>query len=393
MYEAAEALGQVITRALGNPSSDALGDLVGGPDAFPEFNRRAVAEDVFRFVTEHQIVARRDGEAAAKVREKLTILEATSPVARAQALVASEQPFVPHVLVRGERDRVGETVPRRLPLLLAGLDARHFEDDGRRQLAEALASPRNPLTSRVIVNRVWQVHFGTGLVATADNFGASGERPSHPELLDHLAEWFMTHGWSIKALQKYLMTSATWQRSSARQAAGVERDPENRLLWRVSPKRLDFEALRDGLLRVTGRLDVRLGSRSAPLDDDNLRRAVYGYTDRFRIPTLLRNFDMANPDQSIARRATTTHPLQALFFLNSPFVRAQAEHLNRQPEIAEQPDPRLRLELLYRRILARRPEADELDLGLRFLGADPDSEKWTQCAQALLLSNEFFFCD
>ena len=249
------------------------------------------------------------------------------------------------------------------------------------------------LTARVIVNRVWQVHFGTGLVATADNFGASGERPSHPELLDHLAEWFMTHGWSIKALQKYLMTSATWQRSSARQAAGVERDPENRLLWRVSPKRLDFEALRDGLLRVTGRLDVRTGGRSAPLDDDNLRRAVYGYTDRFRIPTLLRNFDMANPDQSIARRAATTHPLQALFFLNSPFVRAQAEHLNRQPEIAEQPDPRLRLDLLYRRILARRPEADELDLGLRFLGTEPDPEKWTQCAQALLLSNEFFFCD
>jgi hypothetical protein len=393
MFEVADALGRFIASALQNPGSDALADLVGGPEAFPEFNRMAVAEDVYRFVTEHQIVARRDGEAAAKVREKLTILEATSPVARAQALVVSDRPYSPHVLVRGERDRVGEAVPRRLPLLLAELDARHYEDDGRRQLAEALASPRNPLTARVIVNRVWQVHFGTGLVSTSDNFGASGERPSHPELLDHLAEWFVAHGWSVKALQRYLMTSATWQRSSFRQAAAVERDPENRLLWRVSPRRLDFEALRDSLLRVSGRLDVRMGGRSAPLDDDNLRRAVYGYTDRFRIPSLLRNFDMANPDQSIARRSETTHPLQALFFLNSPFLRAQAEHLNRQPDVAEQADPRMRLDALYRRILARRPEAAESELGLRFLGAQPDAEKWTQCAQALLLSNEFFFCD
>jgi hypothetical protein len=136
---------------------------------------------------------------------------------------------------------------------------------------------------------------------------------------------------------------------------------------------------------------VRTGGRSTPLDDDNLRRAVYGYTDRFRIPTLLRNFDMANPDQSIARRATTTHPLQALFFLNSPFVRAQAEHLNRQPEIAEQPDPRLRLELLYRRILARRPEADELDLGLRFLGTEPDPENGRSARRRCCCPTSFSF--
>ena len=113
-------------------------------------------------------------------------------------------------------------------------------------------------------------------------------------------------------------------------------DPANRWLSHQTPRRLEFEALRDSLLRVAGRLDTRLGGRSAPLTDDNVRRAVYGYTDRFRIPSLLRNFDVANPDQSIARRGETTHPLQALFFLNSPFVRAQAEGVNRQPEIAEQ---------------------------------------------------------
>ena len=161
----------------------------------------------------------------------------------------------------------------------------------------------------------------------------------------------------------------------------------------MSPRRLEFEALRDSLLRVAGRLDTRLGGRSAPLDDDNTRRAVYGYTDRFRIPALLRNFDMANPDQSIARRGETTHPLQALYFLNSPFLRAQAEGVNRQPEIAEQLDARERILAIYRRILIRQPSADELALAQRYLGTTPSDAQWAQFAQVLLLSNEFFYCD
>jgi hypothetical protein len=284
-------------------------------------------------------------------------------------------------------------VPRRIPRVLAMVDDGEFADDGRVRLAAALASPHNPLTARVIVNRVWQHHFGTGLVATADDFGVTGEKPSHPELLDHLAAWFMRNNWSLKALHRYLMTSAAWRQSSAPQAVALEKDPGNRLVWRMSPRRIDFEAMRDGLLRVSGRLDVRPGGRGTALTDDNTRRALYGQTDRFRIPALLRNFDVANPDTSIPRRAETTHPLQALFFLNSPFVLAQAEALNRQPEIAEAVGVADRITLLYRRVLWREPAAEERALAEEFLGPSPDSERWARFAQVLLLSNEFSHCD
>ena len=393
MADVADAFGRVITETLKTPDAPGLAAVINAPTSPLEFSRAAVAEDLLRFVTEHQIVARRDNEAAAKIREKLTILEASAPIDRAQVVTVIGAPIEPRVLIRGDRLKPGAAVPRRLPQVFAALDDRTFADDGRRALAEALASPRNPLTARVLVNRIWQQHFGRGLVATADDFGATGERPSHPELLDHLAAWFIAHGWSIKALQRYILTSATWQQSSAPQTDALARDAENRLLWRQRPRRLEFEAMRDSLLRVAGRLDTRLGGRGAALTDDNVRRAVYGYTDRFRIPSLLRSFDVANPDQSIARRGETTHPLQALFFLNSPFVRAQAEGVNRQPEIAELLDARARITATYRRILARLPDREETDLALGFVGAAPDEPRWTQFAQALLLSNEFLHCD
>ena len=393
MLDVAAAFGRALTEAIETVEFPALTTVLNAPTSPLEFSREAVAEDLLRFITEAQIVARKDIEAAAKVREQLTILEAAAPIDRAQAITVAGPPVDPHILIRGDRLKPGDAVPRRLPQLLAALDARSFPDDGRLALAQALASEKNPLTARVIVNRVWQQHFGSGLVATPDNFGATGERPSHPELLDHLASWFIAHGWSLKSLHRYIMASATWQQSSAASPAARERDPANRWLSHQTPRRLEFEALRDSLLRVAGRLDTRLGGRSAPLTDDNVRRAVYGYTDRFRLPALQRNFDVANPDQSIARRGETTHPLQALFFLNSPFLRAQAEGVNRQPEIAELLDANARITALYRRIFARLPDATELSLSQTYLGATPTAPQWTQFAQALLLSNEFFFCD
>jgi hypothetical protein len=393
MLEVADVFGALITEALTTPSVSGLEGVINAPTSPLQFSREAVAEDLMRYITEAQIVARRDIEAAGKIREKLTTLEATGPVDRAQAVTVSAVPVNPRIMIRGDRLKLGQPVPRRIPQILADVDDQGFTDDGRLGLAEALASPKNPLTARVIVNRVWQQHFGRGLVSTADNFGATGERPSHPELLDHLSSWFIAHGWSLKALHRYILASATWQQSSAVQPAAMEKDANNHLLWRMNPRRLEFEALRDSLLRVAGRLDTRLGGRSASLDDDNVRRAVYGYTDRFRIPALLRNFDGANPDQSIARRSETIHPLQALYFLNSPFLRAQAENVNRQPEIAELLDVRDRVAALYKRILIRRPQPEELDLAGAYLGTQPTDAQWIQFAQVLLLSNEFFFCD
>ncbi len=393
MLEVADRFGAVITEALKTPDAPGLAAVINAPNSPLQFTRAAVAEDLLRFVTEALIVARRDNEAAGKIREKITTLEANAPIDRAQAVAVSAVLVDPAILIRGDRLKIGAAVPRRLPHLLSAIDDHTFADDGRLKLAEALASSKNPLTARVIVNRVWQQHFGRGLVTTSDNFGAMGERPSHPELLDHLAAWFIEHGWSLKALHRYILASATWQQSGAGQAVALERDASNRWLWRMPPRRLEFEALRDSLLRVAGRLDIRLGGHSAPLDDENVRRAVYGYTDRFRISALLRNFDGANPDQSIARRSETTNPLQALYFLNSPFLRAQAENVNRQPEIAELLDVSERITALYRRILIRRPQSEEINLAKAFLGVAPTTAQWIQFAQVLLLSNEFFFCD
>jgi hypothetical protein len=364
--------------------------LIADPKSPLQFTREEIADDLLRFVTEHQLVSRPDGEAAGKLREKLTVLEASAPVERAMAVCASAKPLDPHVMTRGDRHKPGQEVPRRFLQALASVDARSYHNDGRLELAQAIASEKNPLTARVIVNRVWQQHFGRGLVATPDNFGAMGERPSHPELLDHLAAWFIEHGWSIKALHRYILASATWQQSSAIQPFALEKDPANRLLWRMAPRRLEFEPLRDSLLAVAGRLDPKLGGRSAPLDDKNVRRAVYGYTDRFRIPALLRNFDVANPDQSISHRAETIHPLQALYFLNSPFVRAQAEAVVHRPGIANATN---RIEGIYRCVLSRRADADEIKLAVDYLGDSPGEKQWTNFVQGLLLSNEFIFCD
>ncbi len=384
MLEVADLYGSLI------PEATDVGALIADPTSPLRFTREEVADDLLRFVTEHQLVSRPDGEAAGKLREKLTVLEAGAPVERAMAVAVTAKPLAPHVMTRGDRHKLGPEVPRRFLQALAAVDTRSYSDDGRLELAQAIASGKNPLTARVIVNRVWQQHFGRGLVATPDNFGAMGERPSHPELLDHLAAGFIEHGWSLKALHRLILTSATWQQSSAVQPLAMEKDPGNRLLWRMAPRRLEFEPLRDSLLAVAGRLDTKLGGRSAPLDDKNVRRAVYGYTDRFRIPALLRNFDVANPDQSISHRAETIHPLQALYFLNSPFVRTQAEAIVHRPEVANATN---RIDATYRSVLSRRPDAEESKLAADYLGVDPGERQWSNFTQALLLSNEFIFCD
>jgi hypothetical protein len=384
MLDAANTFGRLL---FVSPEVKALLD---DPRSPLQFAREEVAEDLLRFVTEFQLVARPDGEKAGKLREKLTVLEASAPIERAMAVCVSPRPVEPRVMIRGDRLKPGSPVPRRFLQVLGKVDSRSYASDGRLELAEAIANAGNPLTARVIVNRVWQHHFGTGLVATPDNFGAMGERPSHPELLDFLAAWFVGHGWSIKALHRLILTSATWQQSSAIQPLAIEKDPANRLLWRASPRRLEFEPLRDSLLAVAGRLDPRTGGRSAPLDDRNLRRAVYGYTDRFRVPALLRNFDVANPDTSISQRAETIHPLQALYFLNSPFLREQAGAVLRRPEVANSSD---RTDAIYRRVLSRRPDAEERALAAGYLGVDPGERQWCNFTQALLLSNEFTFCD
>ncbi len=409
MLDAADIYGAAIGEALKSKSADAqeIADLLFGPNSPIPVTREEIREDFTHFSTEFQLVLRPDGEVAGQLREKLTTLEAGAPVERAMSVRATAKPLDPHIFIRGDFRQPGAAVTRRFLQVLSSVDHREYADDGRLELAQAIASPKNPLTARAIVNRVWQHHFGQGLVATPDNFGAMGDRPSHPELLDHLAAWFIDHGWSLKALHRYILTSAVWQQSGGwhwqaksasvgpKQASDV--DPLNRLIWRMPPRRLEFEPMRDSLLDVAGRLDTKLGGRSAPLDDGNTRRAVYGYTDRFRIPALLRNFDAANPDTSISRRSETINPLQALYFMNSPFVRAQAESVLRQPDVAAAKTADERLIAVYRRVLSRSPDAEETALAKAYLSGaaldDPVRRQWINLVQGLLLSNEFVFVE
>jgi hypothetical protein len=400
MLEAATTYGGLIEKALktDDDASRGIVDLVfGKASPVPPRDRDEVREDLARFLNEKQLVNRSDGEKAGKLLGELHVLDATGPVERAMTVQAKARPGDAHVFIRGDMKLPGAAVPRRFLQVLSSVDSRSYDDDGRLQLAQAIASPRNPLTARVIVNRVWQHHFGAGLVATPDDFGTKGSPPTHPELLDHLAAWFMEHGWSLKELHRCLMTSAAWRQSSAINHRAMEADPSNTLLWRMPPRRLEFEPMRDALLFVAGRLDERCGGRGALLDDKNMRRAVYGYTDRFRIPALLRNFDVANPDTSMAQRSETLVPLQALFLMNSGFVRQQAEALQRRPDWTAAKSVRDRIIASFRLVLGRHPSAEEARLAVDYLTTTSldaaGAPRWTDFVQGLLLSNEFVFVD
>src|SRR5690606_1310765 len=188
----------------------------------------------------------------------------------------------------------------------------------------------NPLTARVIVNRIWQYQFGAGLVRTSSDFGIRGEAPSHPELLDHLAAEFIADGWSIKRLQRRIMLSATWQQESTVRPDAHRVDPENRLLWHMPRRRMEFEPLRDRLLAAAEQLDYQIGGRSVMIHEGAPRRGLYAYVDREDVPGLLASFDLPSPDASQAIRAQTTVPQQALYLMNAPFVIDRARALAEQ---------------------------------------------------------------
>ena len=237
--------------------------------------------------------------------------------------------------------------------VLSGSDRKPFtHGSGRLELAAAITDQGNPLTARVIVNRVWQQHFGRGLVATASDFGARGDTPTHPALLDYLAATFRDDGWSLKRLHRRLMLSSTYQQDSADRPECVSIDPENRFLWKMNRRRVEFEVVRDSLLAAAGRLDRSLGGKPIPLLSEpySTRRTIYGFIDRGDLPGLYRAFDFASPEASSPERPRTTVPQQALFVMNSPFVIEQARHLAARPEIAAQTDSSGRVE----RSIARR---------------------------------------
>ncbi len=338
-----------------------------------------------------------------KIRE-LDRLAVKSPHAPPRAMVLHDlpEPYEPRVFLRGNPAQPGDPVPRQFLRVLSGEQRRPFANGGGRlDLARAITAPDNPLTSRVLVNRVWMHHFGEPLVATPSDFGTRGTPPTHPDLLDYLAHEFMADGWSLKRLHRRIVLSRAYQQASLDRPECRAVDPENRLLWRAHRRRLDLEAMRDTLLAVSGRLDRRLGGRptDAAGDPSDRRRTAYGLVDRQSLPGLFRAFDFAVPDQSVERRPQTTVPQQALFGMNAPFVVEQAKWLAARPEVAGAASDERRVAELYWLVFARRPEPREVEAGLRFIqgpAGQPGQSRltpWQQYAQVLLLTNEAFFVD
>jgi hypothetical protein len=306
------------------------------------------------------------------LQRKVEELDATHPGAppRAMALQDNAAPVTPRVFLRGNPHNPGPEVPRRFLEVVAGAQRKPFQHgSGRLELAEAIASPDNPLTARVIVNRVWMHHFGAPLVRTPSDFGLRSEPPTHPELLDYLAAWFIEEGWSLKKLHRLMLLSSAYQQSSAHHARFAARDPANQWLWRMNRRRLDLEAMRDTLLALSGQLDLTLGGRAVEITTEPFatRRTVYGFVERQNLPGLFRTFDFANPDSTSPQRFHTTVPQQALFLMNSPFVIEQARHLAGRPELAACATDRSRVQALYRLTYQRPPRREEVDLACGFV--------------------------
>ena len=315
---------------------------------------------------------------------------------RAMVLLDNASPHNPRIFLRGNPGAKGDAVPRRFLAVLSEGDREPFVGgSGRLEMARAVADSQNPLTARVMVNRAWQRLFGSGLVTTPSDFGVRAEPPSHPELLDWLAAEFVDSGWSVKALIRGIVTSSTYCQGETLHPEYAGRDPDNRLLWQMNRKRLDFEAMRDSVLRVSGALSFRQGGRSVRIDDDPEanRRAVYAFVNRQNLPNLFRTFDFAGPDTTCPQRFTTTVPQQALFLLNSPFIEAQARRLAKRDSVrAVEGEGRIRV--MYRLAYQREPSPQELHLAKRFVDEFlPRAVAWERLGQALLVSNEMMFVD
>ncbi len=319
--------------------------------------------------------------------------------------------------IRGSHRNLGETIPRNFPeVMRAASDSPILprKQSGRLELARWITSPSHPLTSRVFVNRLWRWHFGTGIVATTENFGALGDRPSHPALLDFLARSFIESGWSTKELHRMIVRSNTYQMSTKHpnHAGATLADPENRWLWRFPQQRMDAEQIRDSLLAISGMLDMAIGGKSIPLRNrqfvfdhtsiDNTRyesckRAAFLPVVRNNLYTLFEQFDFPDPTMPTGSRNTTIVAPQALLMMNSELVMNSAKHLGASL-FSNSTDNTIRIENLYRVVLGRKPLSNEVSRAISFLedGVKPNSvgaaqDRWNQLCHSLLLCNESIF--
>ena len=345
-----------------------------------------------------------------KLERKLNRLRKSAPQ-RPKVMTVVERKVTRDVAVhvRGSVHTLGEVVPRGF-LQVAPTSAGGplpADESGRRELAEWIASAENPLTARVMVNRVWHWLMGEGLVRTVDNFGTTGEAPSHPKLLDHLASQFVEEGWSVKRLVRSIVLSAAYRRSSRASEVGMRADPENRLLWRASRKRLDAECLRDAMLLVSGELDLTAGGPTIRPGitadfgyvDRTFRRSVYMPVLRNELPELFEEFDFPDPSMVVGRRNHSTVAPQALFMLNNSFVRERAQAAAWRM-LADRPESdQDAIVLAFRQTLGRPPSESEATVAREVLktntAASEESAEpaWTDLYQILFASLDFRYCD
>jgi hypothetical protein len=306
------------------------------------------------------------------LQRRVDELDATHPGAppRAMSLVDRPTPHNPRVFVRGNPGNPGPEVPRQFLEILAGENRKPFEKgSGRLELAQAIASPENPLTARVMVNRIWLHHFGQGLVRTPSDFGLRADPPTHPELLDYLAARFIEEGWSIKTVHRWIMLSSAFQQSSDDHPEYAVKDPNNFLLWKMNRRRLELEPMRDTMLAISGKLDLTSGGQAVDIVKEPFsgRRTIYGFIERQNLPGIFRTFDFANPDTTSPQRFYTTVPQQALFLLNSPFVVEQAKGLLNRGEVREAPSDHEKLRTMFELVFQRAPDPDEAQVSLEFV--------------------------
>jgi len=388
LKEAADRYAAILTKP---EAPEEIQSILTGPDA-PTALALADVEKAYN---------RADRDKQRQLENKVDALKATHPGAPQRAMAFQDGPLQePHVLIRGNPNNPGEQVPRQFLGILSPDRREPFKDgSGRLELARAIASKDNPLTARVMVNRVWGLHFGGAIVRTPSDFGLRSDAPTHPDLLDWLALRFVDNGWSLKKLHKLILTSAAWQQRSDDVAAYKEKDPDNRLVWKCSRQRLDFEAMRDSILAVSGQIDLTMGGRSVELSENptskkkmqaetiintvgdptqetyTKRRSIYLFIDRQNLPGTFRAFDFASPDTHSPQRYSTTVPQQALFLMNSPFITEQVGGLMRRPEIDAEKDLDGRVKKLYRILFGRSPAPDELALGKTYLERELQRER------------------
>ena len=327
-------------------------------------------------------------------------------------------PPIHHLLKRGVHNQPGAEVQPGVPASLGGkfhiAKSEGRVSTGRRTaFANWIASAENPLFARVMVNRVWQHHFGTGIVATSDNLGASGAKPSHPELLDYLAAEFVKSGWSVKALHRLMLTSAAYRQTSAPRAGLAAIDPDNRLLSHFPNRRLDAESVRDSMLAISGELDVRTGGPYVPSTrtaegvvevadkaDGARKRSLYLQQRRTQVVTFLQLFDAPAIVSTCGKRSPSTVPLQSLALLNSEFARLRAASF--AARIAKEADVARRVTLAYRMVAGREPTAEERKACEKFLASqrteyakekDAEARAWADLCQMLLASNAFLYVE